>query len=196
MGVAMPKKFATRHRRQESASDGCKIVRFVSRFCSNYPGLPIADASQMICNWAITFSWLGIAEVTHPLNGSVMTGQKTLLKRKDARRCRLQSPPMQSEAIGGSSHDLLTKPGLNPLKTLRQCDCSTYIRIIARIVQRFFIFYVDPQPKPFPTVRRHCDWAIRCERSRIQFPAPARVFMFHFSCFDVVVFLLFWPKHI
>jgi len=37
-GVAMPKNFATRRRRQESASDGCKIVRSVSRFCSNYPG--------------------------------------------------------------------------------------------------------------------------------------------------------------
>jgi len=55
-GVAMPKKFATSRRRQESASDGCKIVRSVSIFCSNYPGLPIADASQMICDRAITFS--------------------------------------------------------------------------------------------------------------------------------------------
>jgi len=38
MGVAMPNKFATSRRRPESASDGCKIVRTVSRFCSNYPG--------------------------------------------------------------------------------------------------------------------------------------------------------------
>jgi len=38
MGVAMPKKFATSRRRPESASDGCKIVRSVSRFCSNYLG--------------------------------------------------------------------------------------------------------------------------------------------------------------
>ena len=32
-GVAMPKKSATSRRRPESASDGCKIVRSVSRFC-------------------------------------------------------------------------------------------------------------------------------------------------------------------
>jgi len=36
-GAAMPKPFATSRRRPESASDGCKIVRSVSRFCSNYP---------------------------------------------------------------------------------------------------------------------------------------------------------------
>jgi len=70
-------------------------------------------------------------------------GRKTLLliKRKDARRCRLKSP----SAIGGSSHDLK-----NPLKNLRQCDCSTFIRIIATIVQGFFIFYDDPRPKLIP----------------------------------------------
>ena len=46
-----------------------------------------------------------------------MTGQKILLliKRKYARRCRLQSPLMQSEAVEGSSHDFLTKPGQNLL---------------------------------------------------------------------------------
>jgi len=48
--------------------------------------------------------------------------RKPLIKRKDARRCRLQSPPMQSAAIGGSSHDFSTKPGQNPFKNLRQCD--------------------------------------------------------------------------
>ena len=32
-GVAMPKKSATTRRRPEGASDGCKIVRSVSRFC-------------------------------------------------------------------------------------------------------------------------------------------------------------------
>jgi len=37
-GVAMPKIFATSRRRPESAFDGCKIVRSVSRFCLNYPG--------------------------------------------------------------------------------------------------------------------------------------------------------------
>ena len=37
-GVALPKQFATSRRRPERASDGCKIVRSVSRFCSNYPG--------------------------------------------------------------------------------------------------------------------------------------------------------------
>ena len=37
-GVAMPKYFATSRRRPESASDWCKIVRFVSRFCPNYTG--------------------------------------------------------------------------------------------------------------------------------------------------------------
>jgi len=37
-GVAMPNKFAASRRRPESASDGCKMVRSVSRFCSNYPG--------------------------------------------------------------------------------------------------------------------------------------------------------------
>ena len=38
-GVAMSKNIATSLRRPKSASDGCKIVRSVSRFCSNYPGL-------------------------------------------------------------------------------------------------------------------------------------------------------------
>ena len=32
-GVVMPKKSATSCRRLESASDGCKIKRYVSRFC-------------------------------------------------------------------------------------------------------------------------------------------------------------------
>jgi len=50
-----------------------------------------------------------------------VTGQKTLLliKRKDARRCRLKSTPMQSEAIGGSFHDFSKKTGQNPLQNLR-----------------------------------------------------------------------------
>jgi len=75
-----------------------------------------------------------------------VTGQKTLrfIKRKDSRRCRLRTPPMQSEAIGGSSHDFSTKHVQNPLKNLRQCDCSTFIRIIAK---GCFIFYDDPRPK-------------------------------------------------
>ena len=96
-----------------------------------------------------------------------MTGQKTLLviKRKDARIhvCRLQSPPMQSEAIGGSSHDFSTKPGQNPLKHLRQCDWSTFIRIISTIVQGFFISTTTPGQNLSPTDRRHCDLGIRSQ---------------------------------
>jgi len=57
------------------------------------------------------------------------------------------SSPIASGAIGGSSHNFSTQPGQNPLKNLRQCDCSTFIWIIATIVQRFFIFYGDPRPK-------------------------------------------------
>ena len=37
-GVAMPKKTATSRRRPDSATDGCKIVRSIARFCSNFPG--------------------------------------------------------------------------------------------------------------------------------------------------------------
>jgi len=55
-----------------------------------------------------------------------------------------------SDAIGGSSYDFSTKPGQNPFKYLRQCDCSTFIRIIATIVQGIFIFYDDPRSKPIP----------------------------------------------
>jgi len=65
-----------------------------------------------------------------------------LIKRKDARRCRLQSTPRPSEA-----HPTIFQ---TPLKTLRQYDCSTFIRIIATIVQGFFIFYEDPRLKLIP----------------------------------------------
>jgi len=58
--------------------------------------------------------------------------------------------PIDSEAIGGSSHDFSTKPGQTPLKHLKQYDCFTFIRIIATIVQGFFIFYDDPRPKLIP----------------------------------------------
>jgi len=47
-------------------------------------------------------------------------------------------------AIGGLSHDISTKPGHNPLKNLRQCDYSTFIRNIATIVQWFFISTTTP----------------------------------------------------
>jgi len=57
------------------------------------------------------------------------------------------SSPIDSEAIAGSTHDFSTKPGQNPLKNLRQCDFFTFIRIIATIVQGFFIFYDDPRSK-------------------------------------------------
>jgi len=57
------------------------------------------------------------------------------------------SSPNASDAIIGSSHDFSTKPGQNPFKNLRQCDCSTFIRIIATIVQGFFMLYDDSRPK-------------------------------------------------
>jgi len=76
-------------------------------------------------------------------------GQKSLLliKSKDARRYRLRSPPMQSGA-----HPTIFRQNLVKilLKNLRQCDCSTFIRIIATIVQGFFVFYDDPRPKLIP----------------------------------------------
>ena len=53
-----------------------------------------------------------------------------------------------SDRLRGSSHEFSTKPGQNPLKNLRQCDCSTFIRIIATIVQGFFIFYDNLKTYP------------------------------------------------
>jgi len=51
---------ATSRRRPESASDGCKIVRSVSRFCSNYPGFThrrrIANDLWLSHNYEIYFS--------------------------------------------------------------------------------------------------------------------------------------------
>jgi len=60
------------------------------------------------------------------------------------------SYPIVFNAIGGSFYDFSTKPGQNHLKIIRQCDCSPFIRIIATIVQGFFIFYDDPRPKHIP----------------------------------------------
>jgi len=54
MGVAMPKTFATSRRRPESASDGCKTWDRSHDFVRIIRVLPIADASQMICDWAIS----------------------------------------------------------------------------------------------------------------------------------------------
>ena len=50
-GVAMPKKIAISRRRPEGAPDGCKIVGDLSQdFVRITRVLPIADASQMICD--------------------------------------------------------------------------------------------------------------------------------------------------
>ena len=83
-------------------------------------------------------------------------------KWKCARRCKLWKVMLMGQsqiscdasAMGktreiwtkswGRSHDFAPVGGA--LRRLRQCDCSTFIRI----VQGFFIFYDDPRPKIIP----------------------------------------------
>jgi len=52
------------------------------------------------------------------------------------------------------------KPGQNSLTNLTMWLLH-FIRIIAMIVQGFFILYDNPGHKLSPTDRRRCDWAIR-----------------------------------
>jgi len=84
------------------------------------------------------------------LQGAV-TGQKTLIliKRKDARRCRLQSPPMQSESIGGSSHDFLTRPCQNPLKISDIMTAPLLLGLLLRLFQDS-LFSTTTPAKTYP----------------------------------------------
>ena len=69
------------------------------------------------------------------------------MKRKDARRYRLRSPPMQSEANPTIFRQ-------NRVKILEKISDNVtaplLLGFIARIVQGFFIFYADPRPKLIP----------------------------------------------
>jgi len=80
-----------------------------------------------------------------------VTGRKTLLliKRKDARRCRLQSPPMQSEAIGGSSHYFSTKHGQNPLKIPENVTAPLSLGLLLRLFKDS-LFLRRPPTKTYP----------------------------------------------
>jgi len=88
-----------------------------------------------------------------------VTGQKTLLliKRQDACRFRLQSPPMQSEAIAGSSHDFSTKPGPNPLKIADNVTAQLVLGLLLRLFEDSLFSTTTPGQNLSPTDRRHCD---------------------------------------
>jgi len=93
-----------------------------------------------------------------------VTSQKTLLliKRKDARRCRLRTPLMQSEAIEGSPP--FFGQNQNSLKISDNVTAPLLLGLLLRLSNNSLFSTTTPGQNLSPTDRRHCDLAIILDR--------------------------------